>query len=489
MNIRTTLIAFSASAFLASQVAAQTGNTTHGSGAGSSLTTGDNNTLVGDAAGTLISVASDDVMVGQGAGSTLTNHYDNTYVGARAGATGAGLNNVFVGSEAGESNTASKNTFLGEQAGRFNTTGEENTFVGDEAGREHATGRNNVFLGARAGRGFNAVAGSYNVAVGGESVAFDVEHEGVWVCSGSIAAGYWLTTGFANTLVGGGAGGEVQDGVGNTMIGHTAGTRAHSSDFNTFVGCQAGHFNNVSGHPSNGSRNTYFGFGAGEVDRDGENNVSIGCFAASGHLNRRRCTFLGAESDVGGNDCVAVGYRADANGNNSVAIGAYTSTFASNEVAIGNDSTTSIGGPVNWTALSDGRVKTDVAYDVPGLDFVRDLRPVTYEIDVEKAYALRGAVVPDALRGRASNSRSTGFLAQDVESAAGANGFDFSGVRVPAGEGDRYGLRYAEFVAPLVRTVQELDEKVVAQRALIRRQAAALRRFERVLAGFSISAD
>ena len=44
------------------------------------------------------------------------------------------------------------------------------------------------------------------------------------------------------------------------------------------------------------------------------------------------------------------------------------------------------------------------------------------------------------------------------------------------------GLRYAEFVAPLVQSIQHLDANVTRQRRLIRRQAAALRRFEQVLA-------
>jgi hypothetical protein len=38
-------------------------------------------------------------------------------------------------------------------------------------------------------------------------------------------------------------------------------------------------------------------------------------------------------------------------------------------------------------------------------------------------------------------------------------GFDFSGVEKPKNEKDLYGLRYAEFVVPLVKAVQELDEK------------------------------
>ncbi len=51
----------------------------------------------------------------------------------------------------------------------------------------------------------------------------------------------------------------------------------------------------------------------------------------------------------------------------------------------------------------------------------------------------------------------TGFLAQEVEAAAKKIGYDFSGVDAPKNENDLYGLRYAEFVVPLVKAVQELS--------------------------------
>jgi hypothetical protein len=58
-----------------------------------------------------------------------------------------------------------------------------------------------------------------------------------------------------------------------------------------------------------------------------------------------------------------------------------------------------------------------------------------------------------------SRIQYTGFIAQEVERAAAELGFDFSGVDKPKNERDLYGLRYAEFVVPLVKAVQELDEK------------------------------
>jgi hypothetical protein len=52
----------------------------------------------------------------------------------------------------------------------------------------------------------------------------------------------------------------------------------------------------------------------------------------------------------------------------------------------------------------------------------------------------------------------TGFIAQEVEAAAKEAGFDFSGVDNPARADGIYGLRYAEFVVPLVKAVQEQQQ-------------------------------
>src|SRR5204863_6379656 len=52
----------------------------------------------------------------------------------------------------------------------------------------------------------------------------------------------------------------------------------------------------------------------------------------------------------------------------------------------------------------------------------------------------------------------TGFIAQDVEKAAKELNYDFSGVDAAKNEHDLYGLRYASFVVPLVKAVQELSK-------------------------------
>ena len=140
-------------------------------------------------------------------------------------------------------------------------------------------------------------------------------------------------------------------------------------------------------------------------------------------------------------------------------------------VRIGNQYVSSIGGQVGWTTLSDGRFKEDISENVPGLAFIGQLRPVTYRLNRQALNDYTGITArrekiraenPDAvfLTGEQYSPVTTGFIAQEVEQAARNVGFDFSGVDTPENENDLYGLRYAEFVVPLVKAVQEQQQQI-----------------------------
>jgi hypothetical protein len=130
-------------------------------------------------------------------------------------------------------------------------------------------------------------------------------------------------------------------------------------------------------------------------------------------------------------------------------------------------------GYVNYSSISDGRFKKQVRENVQGLDFIMDLRPVTYQLDARKLDDfLRSGMPKDpeiemtnyyrALR-KKSKVTYTGFIAQEVEKAAAEKGFDFSGLVKPQHAQDHYGLRYAEFVVPLVKGMQEQQEQIEDQ--------------------------
>lgn len=97
------------------------------------------------------------------------------------------------------------------------------------------------------------------------------------------------------------------------------------------------------------------------------------------------------------------------------------------------------------------------------------LEPVTYNFDfVELGKATKSVDMTSSQSGAEkmntdnpnTNVRFTGFIAQDVEKAAQSIGYDFSGVDKAKNENDFYGLRYSEFVVPMVKAIQEQQSQI-----------------------------
>ena len=70
--------------------------------------------------------------------------------------------------------------------------------------------------------------------------------------------------------------------------------------------------------------------------------------------------------------------------------------------------------------------------------------------------------------------RQSGFIAQEVEALVKKTGYVFNGIDAPENENDPYGIRYSEFVVPLVKAVQELSAEVRDQRQQIQSLLAQL---------------
>lgn len=105
---------------------------------------------------------------------------------------------------------------------------------------------------------------------------------------------------------------------------------------------------------------------------------------------------------------------------------------------------------------SDAREKTNIAVSDLGLDFINTLTPRSYKwINRQNVpnEAGTGVVPTPGVR------THYGLIAQEVETALG--GKDFAGF-VYDPEDDHYGLRYDQFIAPLIKAIQELNAKVEA---------------------------
>lgn len=206
-----------------------------------------------------------------------------------------------------------------------------------------------------------------------------------------------------------------------------------------------------------GDYNTSLGNSSLPNNTTGGYNVAIGYISGLGNVT--------------GNYNVHIGYGSGfaptfTNLQNTIAIGNGAQVGSSNHARIGNSSITVIGGYAPWTNLSDARFKKNVREDVPGLEFIKKLRPVTFYWDMDKLHAFEKseARIEDWSKAK---QKYTGFLAQEVESAAKQAKFDFSGVIKPANDAETYQLSYADFVVPLVKSVQEQQREIDSLKATI----------------------
>ena len=293
-------------------------------------------------------------------------------------------------------------------AGALYTGGVGCIGIGSYALGQNSNGNFNIGIGYQTAQNNS---GSYNIAIGDLNL--------------------FQNSGSYSVAVGEGAGSSNSSGGSNTFIGASAGQKNTTGSFNTAVGSSA------LVNTTQSYYNTVVGYNSGQAYDNGYNNV-----------------FVGANNDVNG-----AGYY------NVIAIGQGVIATASSQARIGNSATSSIGGYANWTNFSDVRYKKNIKEDVKGLDFIMRLRPITYNLDVTGIRSHLGQAAPkDAGTQRSLAAREqevlSGFAAQEVEQAAAAAGYEFSGVDKPKNTGDFYGLRYGDFVVPLVKAVQEQQQQI-----------------------------
>lgn len=131
-------------------------------------------------------------------------------------------------------------------------------------------------------------------------------------------------------------------------------------------------------------------------------------------------------------------------------------------VRIGDVNVTRIEGAVGFTNASDARFKYNVQSNVPGLDFINKLKPVSYYFDTEGLDKFsKTGVIDQQYRLAAKNQIvHTGFLAQDVEKISKELDFNFDGLHAPDSNKDHYSLAYSQFVMPLVKGMQEQQQLI-----------------------------
>lgn len=359
--------------------------------------------------------------------------------------------NVFLGHHAGENcyliqNPGSQNTGMGSYALRDNFTGFGNTAIGFNAMLAMYEGTYNTAIGMDAL--LSSVAGIHATAVGSMAMYY-ANNTTTAFTNRNVAVGYGAlrgsTTASANT------------GNGNTAVGYQS-LLPNTTGSNNMASGEA-----ALGMNTTGSNNTGAGYKSLRTNTTGSSNTGCGYYALSSNTTGTNNTGVGRSSNVSSGGL-----------SNATALGYSTSVNASNKVRLGNSSVTVVEGQVPYTNPSDARFKRQVQEDVKGLDFILQLRPVSYAFD-RLAFARH---IGEDMEGRdaelsaQSAQRTVGFLAQEVEKTIGSSGFaDFAAVHVPENAQDNYGLAYSQFVVPLVKAVQELHQENLALRDEIARLA------------------
>jgi hypothetical protein len=391
--------------------------------------------------------------------------------------------NTYLGNGISVNTFAYDNTASGYQALHANYVGGANTANGFQALYANISGVGNTASGYQS---MYNNSGSYSTAYGYQALYFN---SGVYNSANGYQALYSNNTGRNNIANGSYALYNNSTGSDNTSTGVSSMDENTTGIFNVADGGSAlfnnstGSYNTASGYSAiynntSGNYNTAVGYWALNQNYDASYNTAVGMYAGTSTHGWNN-TFIGSETDVAASDIY-----------NGTALGNSVMITASNQVRIGNNFVTSIGGFANWTNISDGRVKKNIKENVPGLAFINKLKPVTYNLDMDavdkivqrpaikdkdgKSFALKTSQAEINARNAKQQIVYTGFVAQDVEKAAKEVNYDFSGVDAAKNDKDLYGLRYSEFVVPLVKAVQELAKQNDELKSRIEKLEAAL---------------
>ena len=467
-------LSFKLNNLYAGQLHPVTGNVFLGFNSGAGNTSGYSNVGIGRGAlftnqvKTNLVAIGDSALFNNGTGANGTQAVKNTAIGSKAlYSNTTGSSNTSIGYNALNANTTGDyNTAFGVEALLFNTAGGLNTAIGLNALRLNTTGGLNTATGTNAL--FNNTTGGNNTAAGTFSLFTNTTG------NDNTAAGYNAlaanTNGSFNTVSGSGALSSNTTGSDNTASGYHALTSNIGGSQNTAFGSEA-LLNN-----STANSNTAIGFKALVSNTTGSDNLAAGWeslfFNTTGSFN----VAIGDEalsSNTTGNNNIALGVSAGTTGsfNNTISIGNDNwQNNASNQAFIGNKQTTWVGAwSSQWQVSSDRRLKTNIVPDVKGLDFIMRLRPVTYFRKLDHStIALNGTTSTEyPNKWDVEKIKETGFIAQEVEEAAKASRYDFSGLSKPRSPDGYYSLSYASFVVPLVKAVQEQQSIIDKQQKQI----------------------
>jgi hypothetical protein len=340
------------------------------------------------------------LLIGNSTGNTLTKAtltagsnitITNSAGGITIASTASGGASSIDGLSDAASSSSTANMLFGRNT---DTTGGSNTSLGHQALASTTSGGNNTAIGTSSLQ--SNTTGGNNTAIGRLSLQSNTE------------------------------------GLNNTAIGTSSLQSNTTSSFSTAIGADSLKLNTT------GANNTAIGASSLSSNTTGSGNTAIGNSSFSAH--------------TGGNNNTAIGRNAGTSlttGSNNIIIGAFaqpSSATVSDQITLGNTSITSLRCQVtSITSLSDERDKTNWDYDIPGVEFVMDLKP--------------GYFTWNTRDGAKVGIKAAGFGAQSLlatQEKFKADNLDLVDVVNP----DKLEARYGHLIPVLVKAIQDQQKQI-----------------------------
>ncbi len=394
-------------------------------------------------------MSADPTLTGNVTLETITSSKDLSVNGIKIGVgRGNVVSNIALGYNTLVSNTSgNSNLAIGYQSMTLNTIGYRNIALGVESMFNNISGSDNLSSGYRSL--FSNNSGNDNIALGFESLTSNLNGNyniglGIYSLKNNLSGDENIgigrislrdnTVGYNNIAIGLASLQSNIDGNENIGLGTSSLAYNNSGSNNIGIGYQT-QLSNITGsynislgsnslyQNTNGSHNLGFGTESLKWLEDGSNNIAIG--------------YLAGQLLENGSNNIAIGYLADP-----------SSSTVSNEITLGNGSINRLRAQVtSITALSDRRDKMDIISISEGIDFIKQLKPVTYTWNTRDKSKV--------------GIKAAGFIAQDLLALQKASSIGANLDLVSENNPDKLEARYNNLLPVMVKAIQ--DQQVIIE--------------------------
>ena len=391
-------------------------------------------------------------------GGTMTkSEIDNVMIGA-----GTGYGNVGLGKYTLSNNTTGKcNTAIGSQVLQNNISGDNNIAIGALSMWKNKTGSKNIVIGNDVCKDIEEM-GSENIVIGHSNYSsIGNTHANIAIGNDALAVSSGGTLTNCNIAIGSDTlynitsidgGSSNKRSKGNIAIGHSAIGYNYTDEDRIIVDTIAiGEF--ALQNVITGKYNVALGYLALYSLTKSSNNCAIGYKTLTNCKTGNYNTALGAsalENLTTYTNCTGLGYNAQVTGSNQIQLGNTSVTVYAQKALV---------------VRSDARDKLDIEDSPLGLNFIMKLRPRKYRMNSREAYFEQGkerdfTATNDG--SKAGKRPHYGLVAQEVKEVMNELNVDFAGYldsKIDGGE-DVLSLGYAEFIAPMIKAIQQQQHMI-----------------------------